>query len=421
METYIIFAAAVLLLARASWQTVLALLNHSHVKKCSHSPPEAVNQVMDQKTFTRSISYTLDKNRMEVFSIWYGAIILGVLLFSGILPWFYHLYFEAENYSFILSESLFLVSIYIILSLTGLPLEYYSKFKLEERYGFNKSTVGLWIKDNLKGLIIGLVIGVPLISMIIFLIFRLGDFWWIWGFVLVVVFQLVMMILYPMIILPWFNKLSPLPDGELKDRLMQLADRTGFKARTIQIMDGSKRSGHSNAFFTGFGRFRRIVLFDTLVEQLNPQELEAVLAHEIGHYQKGHIPKMTALSWAMLLAGFALIAWLLNTPGFIQAFGFNPEQAGPAPVLLLFGLLAGLATFWLSPALSLISRKYEYESDRFAAEHTGNQPMIMALRKLSEKNLANLTPHPVYSGFYYSHPALVERENALKQTAPVPD
>jgi len=421
LETYIISAAAVLLLAKASWQTVLAFLNRSYVKKCSHFPPEAVKQVMNEKTFSRSIAYTLDKNRMEVFSIWYGTIILGVLLFSGILPWLYHLYFEADNYTFILSESLFLVSVYIVLSLTGLPLEYYSKFKLEEHYGFNKSSVGLWIKDNFKGLIIGLVIGVPLISLIIYLIFRLGDLWWIWGFALVVIFQLVMMVIYPMIILPWFNKLSPLPDGELKDRLMQLAERTGFKARTIQIMDGSKRSGHSNAFFTGFGRFRRIVLFDTLVEQLNPQELEAVLAHEIGHYQKGHIPKMMVLSWAMLLAGFALIAWLLNTPVFIQAFGFSPEQAGPAPVLLLFGLLTGLVAFWLSPGLSLISRKYEYESDRFAAEHTGGQPLVMALRKLSEKNLANLTPHAVYSGFYYSHPTLIEREKALKQLFSTPD
>lgn len=404
----------ILLGGKAIWETFLTVLNISHVRKCSSSPPEAVQQIMNPETFSRSVDYTLAKNRFELFSIWYGTLVLAVLLFSGFLPLFYQGFSGLIGQISLISESVFLVLIMVFVSFIGLPLEYYSRFRLEERFGFNRSTLRLWVTDKIKGLIIGLVIGIPLISLVIYLIFTLGSLWWIAAFVLVFAFQLSMMVLYPMLILPWFNKLSPLPQGDLRSRLMKLAQRTGFRAKTIQIMDGSKRSGHSNAFFTGFGRFRRIVLFDTLVDQLTPEELEAVLAHEIGHYRRGHIPRMLALSAAMTLAAFAVMAWLLKTPAFIQAFGFNPEQSGPAPALLLFALLAGLIIFWLSPLLSLLSRKHEYEADRFAAAHAGgSRPMIMALRRLSEKNLANLTPHPLYSGFYYSHPTLVEREKAL--------
>jgi STE24 endopeptidase len=193
---------------------------------------------------------------------------------------------------------------------------------------------------------------------------------------------------------------------------MALGDRTGFKARTIEVIDGSKRSGHSNAYFTGFGRFRRIVLFDTLIAQLTSEELEAVLAHEIGHYRRGHIPKMIALSAVMMLAGFAAIAWLAQSTWFNTAFGFPPGEI--APSFLLFGLLSGILTFWFAPLGNLLSRKYEYEADAFARNAMGGPAaMIAALRKLASKNLTNLTPHRWFSGFYYSHPTLVEREAAL--------
>ena len=221
-----------------------------------------------------------------------------------------------------------------------------------------------------------------------------------------------MLIMYPKVILPLFNKLTPLPEGELRDRLMALGDRTGFKARTIEVIDGSKRSGHSNAYFTGFGRFRRIVLFDTLIAQLTPEELEAVLAHEIGHYRRGHIPKMIALSAIMMFAGFAVVAWLARSTWFNTSFGFPPGEI--APSFLLFALLSGIVTVWFSPLGNLLSRKYEYEADAFARNAMGGPgAMIAALRKLASKNLSNLTPHRWYSRFYYSHPTLVEREAAL--------
>jgi len=223
-------------------------------------------------------------------------------------------------------------------------------------------------------------------------------------------------VLAPVLILPLFNKFAPLPEGTLRERLLQLAQRTRFRAKSIQVMDGSKRSRHSNAFFTGFGRFRKIVLFDTLVQQLTEPELESVLAHEIGHFKKKHIPKMLIFSAACSLGGFYLVAILARQEWVYRAFGFEPGSI--VPVLLLGGLLSGVMTFWFSPLAHAWSRRYEYQADAFAAQAM-NEPrsLIGALRKLNEKNLSNLTPHPFYSGFYYSHPTLLEREKALAGTA----
>ncbi|MFZ9682627.1 MAG: M48 family metallopeptidase, partial [Cephaloticoccus sp.] len=300
----------------------------------------------------------------------------------------------------------------ILLSIPGLPFDWWSQFRLEAKYGFNKTTPGLWVSDKLKGLLVACALGFPLLWVILSLVNWVGASWWLWGFGVLFGFQILMLVLYPKLILPLFNKLTPLPEGELRERLLALGDRTGFRAQAIEVMDGSKRSGHSNAFFTGFGRFRRIVLFDTLINQLSTAELEAVLAHEIGHYRRGHIPKMIAVSAVMQLGGFALIAWLAQSPWFNQAFGFPPGEL--APSLLLFGLLSGAVTFWLSPLGNHFSRQHEYEADAFARDAMGGPTaMIGALRKLAQKNLSNLTPHSWFSGFYYSHPTTVEREKAL--------
>jgi STE24 endopeptidase len=221
-----------------------------------------------------------------------------------------------------------------------------------------------------------------------------------------------MMVLAPVLILPLFNKFTPLPEGSLRERLLKLAEQTRFRARSIQVMDGSKRSRHSNAFFTGFGGFRKIVLFDTLIQQLAEPELAAVLAHEIGHFKKKHIPKTLVVSALGSLGGLYLISLLAKQDWFYRGFGFEPGSIVPA--LLLFGLLSGVVTFWFSPLAHWWSRRYEYQADAFAAEVMSEpSSLIGALRKLNEKNLSNLTPHPLYSGFYYSHPTLLEREQAL--------
>ena len=260
-----------------------------------------------------------------------------------------------------------------------------------------------------------MTLGYPLLVLVLKLVEWTAAAWWLWAWGCVLAFQLLMVVLAPILILPLFNKFTLLPEGSLRDRLLALGSRTGFRAKSIQVMDGSKRSRHSNAFFTGFGRFRKIVLFDTLIQQLAEAELEAVLAHEIGHYKKKHIPKMLIGFAASLFVGFFAVSSLAQQAWFYRAFGFEPDHLVPA--LLLFALLSGVVTFWFSPVQNLWLRRYEYQADAYAAETMRETTyLIGALRKLNAKNLSNLTPHPFYSGVYYSHPTLLEREQALART-----
>ncbi len=409
------FPAAVLglIALRAVAQLVLEALNRAETGLHAGVLPGAYAGIMDEPTFARSADYTLARSRFASWDLVCDALVLCGVLFSGLLPWLW-MKFDALAPGAAWSGALFLVAAGLLLSLPGLPLEWWAQFRLEERFGFNRSTPGLWATDRLKGWLLAAVIGFPLAWALLALVRRAGPFWWAWGFALVFGFQLLLFVLYPKLILPLFNKLTPLSEGEMRARLLAVADRTGFKARTIEVMDGSKRSAHSNAFFTGFGRFRRIVLFDTLMNQLAPDELEAVLAHEIGHYKRGHIPQRLATMALMQLGAFAAIAWLARAPWFNTAFGL--PAGALAPALLLFGLLGGLVTFWFSPVGNWISRKHEYEADAFARDALGTPaPLIGALRKLAQKNLSNLTPHPLYSAVHYSHPTLIERERALRR------
>ncbi len=397
---------------------VLDWINLRHAQSQASEVPEGFRDFIDLPTYQKSIKYTVAKTRFGMLNELYDSAILAAVLLLGILPWLYTSLTSVLGTG-VWGQASVLFLIGIILGLPGLPFDWWSTFRLEERFGFNKSTVKLWLVDKVKGLILGAVIGLPLLALLIFLVESVGALWWLWGFSVFFVFQLVMVVAYPMFIMPLFNKLEPMEAGSLKDRLFALADRTGFKAQTILVLDGSKRSGHSNAFFSGFGRFRRIVLYDTLIEQMDEEELEAVLAHEIGHYKLGHIPKMIALSGVTTLAMFAMLGWLANGTWFAEAFYFSETAATEiAPVFLLFMLLAGLVTFWLSPLTSRLSRKHEYEADAFARDAMGAvAPLSRALRKLHKENLSNLTPHPIYSSFYYSHPTLLEREASMNKGA----
>ncbi len=403
---------AALLVLRLAGELILSALNRAEVRRHAAVAPPAVAAIMDGETYRKSVAYTLEKSRFGVLTEIFDTLVLAVAVFSGVLPFLFARVVGWGAPSAIWSQAIFILVAATLLSVPSLPFEWWEQFRLEEKFGFNKGTATLWVTDKFKGLALMFAIGFPLLWALLALVKWAGQAWWLWGFALVFGFQLLMLVLYPKVILPLFNKLTPLPDGELRTRLLGLGDRTGFRASTIEVIDGSKRSGHSNAYFTGFGRFRRIVLFDTLIAQLSPEELEAVLAHEIGHYRRGHIPKMIALSAAMLLAGFGVIAWLARSPWFNEAFGFPANEV--APSFLLFGLLSGLVTFWFTPLGNLLSRKHEYEADEFARDAVGGAgPMIGALRKLAQKNLSNLTPHPWFSAFFYSHPTLVEREAAL--------
>jgi STE24 endopeptidase len=403
-----------LLFLKFTTSFILDAMNLRYGKRQSSEVPETFTDFIDLPTYQKSIEYTVAKTRFGLVNDFYESLILLIVILSGLLPWLYDGLSSTLGFS-IWGQAMVLFVIGVLLGLPGVPFDWWGTFRLEERFGFNKSTQKLWVVDKIKGFILGFVIGYPLLTLLIYLVSVSGQLWWVWGFAVFFVFQLIMVVAYPMFIMPLFNKMEPMEQGELRDRLFALSERTGFKAQTILVIDGSKRSGHSNAFFSGFGRFRRIVLYDTLIEQMGIEELEAVLAHEIGHYKLGHIPKMIALSGVTTLAMFALLGWLAASTWFPEAFLFSESVSNQiVPVLLLFMLLSGLLTFWLSPLTSRWSRKHEYEADAFARDAMDSpEPLIRALRKLHTENLSNLTPHPIYSRFYYSHPTLLEREAAL--------
>ena len=402
----------VLIVAQLITELWLARLNEENVRRNAAAVPEMFHGVVSPEVYEKSIRYTLAKSTWGCREKFVDAVILAVAFFSGFFPWLFTLISGRFGTSVWASAGFLFVS-GILLALPALPFSWHAQFRLEESFGFNTTTPRLWWMDRVKGLLLGMLLGLPLLALILKLIERAGDFWWVWAWSAVLGFQLLLTVLAPLVILPLFNKFTPLPEGPLRERLLALGKKTGFQAKTIQVMDGSKRSRHSNAFFTGFGKFRKIVLFDTLLQQLGESELEAVLAHEIGHYKKRHIPKMLLASAVVLFLTFLALGWLLKRDWFFTTFGFVPGSAAPA--LLIFGLLSGVFTFWTSPFIHALSRRFEYEADAYAAETMKEtSSLIGALRLLNEKNLSNLTPHPLYSGFYYSHPALIERENALR-------
>lgn len=417
----LIFCTLVALLLRWLVEFKLEGMNVGYLKENADQLPDRYEGVFSREVVEKSVDYTLAKTRFSRQESLFDHVWLAILLVFGLIPTLY-LMFTGWIGTGLFSHALILMGISFVLSLPALPFDYWNQFRLEERFGFNRTSPGLWISDKVKGLVLSLLLGTPLLMLLFWIMLSLPQTWWLWGFIVFFGFQLLMVVLYPMLILPWFNKLTPLPEGSLRTRLMDLADRTGFQAKTIQVIDGSRRSSHSNAYFTGFGKFRRIVLYDTLIEQLTEEELEAVLAHEIGHYRLGHIPKLLMISALSGLAAFFFIHLLTTVDGFITAFGFPPADAGTlermVPALMLFMVLSGLLTYWISPVMNALSRRHEYEADAFALKSVHSpEPLISALRRLHEKNLSNPLPHPAYSAFHYSHPTLLERENALRTSA----
>lgn len=417
--------AIALIVARWVAELWLAQINRRHVLAHAGQVPPAFKEIIDEPTYAKSVAYTLAKGRLGQITDTCGALVLALVLLSGVLPFAFH-FFAQHHGTSAWSMAAFLFVIGAAMSLPDLPFDWWHQFRLEEKFGFNTTTQKTWWLDRVKGVLLAAALGYPLLVLILKFVEWTGALWWLWAWAALIAFQLLMAVLAPVLILPLFNKFMPLPEGALREHLLALAARTNFHARSIQVMDGSKRSRHSNAFFTGFGKFRKIILFDTLIQQLAEPELEAVLAHEIGHFKKKHVPKMLAFSALASLLGFFLISVLAGQEWFYRAFGFQlptlnvqlSTAAQIAPALLLFGLLSGAVMFWFSPLAHWWSRRHEYEADAFAANVMKDpSPLIGALRKLNEKNLSNLTPHPVYSGFYYSHPTLLERENALTKMA----
>lgn len=395
----------------------LNALNRKHIKAHADALPSAFNGIMDEVTYQKSVAYSLAKNTFGSWHEIYDTLIyVGILLSNIVIVSLVEL---TNRWGVgVWSLAFTTVLIQVVMSFPGWPLEWWSQFRLEEKYGFNRSTQALWWMDRLKMLCLAPIITAPILTLIFYFysVFPMNG-WWI-AALSVIIFQLLLMLLYPRLILPLFNKLSPLEEGPLKERLMGLADRLGFQAKTIQVMDGSKRSGHSNAFFTGFGRFRRIVFFDTLLNQLDSEELEAVLAHEIGHYKHHHVLKHLALNSGLIFLAFYALNWILKSDGLFSFFNLTIDQKSlwlPA-LLILGGPILGALLFFFKPIFNAYSRKHEYEADSFAFRGMGNrfEPLSAALRKLHKENLSNLTPHPLFSAVHYSHPTLLEREAHLK-------
>ncbi len=411
---WVVLGTLTLILARLAAELWLTRLNQQHVRQHAAVVPDHLKDVLDPASYAKAIEYTLAKAKFgQAQDLWSTAVLLAVLL-SGLLPLAFDAWARSVGRS-AGADAAFLLFSMVGISLTGLPFDWHAQFRLEARFGFNTSTQATWWFDQVKGLALLWLLGWPLLTLILKLVDWIGAGWWLWAWLTLLAFQLAMFFLAPVLLLPLFNKFTPLPAGSLRDRLLDLARRTGFLARDVFLMDGSRRSRHSNAFFTGLGRFRRIVLFDTLVQQLAEPELEAVLAHEIGHFKLRHVLQRLAGVALTGLVGFLVIAWLAREPWFAQAFGLGAP--GVAPTLLLAGLLGGTVSFWLSPVLNLWSRRHEYQADRFAARTIGEPaPLVAALRKLNRENLSNPAPHPLYSAFYYSHPTLPERELALTRT-----
>ncbi|MBN2068177.1 MAG: M48 family metallopeptidase [Opitutales bacterium] len=410
----VLIAFTILLCLKLAAEVLLDYLNLRNIQANANTIPDGFRGFIDTETYEKSVAYSIAKQRFSIVDSLFDTAFLAVLVFSGVLVWLWAKISELTGTG-LWGQSIGLFLLGILLSLPGLPLELYNTFKLEARFGFNKSTAGLWISDKLKGLVLSTVLLIPLLTLILWLVNL--PVWWVWAAIVITVFQIVMLVAYPMFIMPLFNKFTDLEAGDLRDRLMSLAERTGFQARSILVMDGSKRSGHSNAFFSGLGKMRRIVLFDTLMNQLTEEELEAILAHEIGHYKLSHIPRLLLVNVVITIAAFAVLGWLLQQPNFIQAFGFQWQPGLYAPTFLMFSMISGLVTFWITPFSSIFSRRYEYQADAFAkkALQGDGQPLICALHKLHKENLSNLTPHPLYSAFHYSHPTLTERETALRE------
>ncbi|HWH84586.1 MAG TPA: M48 family metallopeptidase, partial [Burkholderiaceae bacterium] len=303
-----------------------------------------------------------------------------------------------------------------------LPLELYGTFVVEQRFGFNRMTWRLYLADTLKGLAVALLIGTPIAALVLWLMSAAGTMWWLWAWGAWMAFNVLILVLYPTVIAPLFNTFKPLDDETLAARVQALMARCGFAAKGLFVMDGSRRSAHANAYFTGFGAAKRVVFFDTLLGKLTPGEVEAVLAHELGHFKHRHVTKRIAAMFALSLGGFALLGWLATQSWFYLGLGVRPSLAAPndALALLLFLLATPVFAFFVSPLFARLSRRHEFEADAYACRQADGRDLAAALLKLHEDNAATLTPDPLYVRFYYSHPPASERLAALTHAGAVP-
>ena len=404
----IAFAAA--LIASLSVKLWLASRQIRHVARHRDAVPAAFAQTITLAAHQKAADYTVTKARVGLLEMAAGmAVLLGWTLLGGL---------DALNQALMawlgggmLQQLALLGSFALIGALIDLPFTLYQTFVVEERFGFNKMTFRLWLGDLAKSTAVGVVIGLPITALILWLMGAAGSYWWLWAWAVWMGFNLLLLVIYPTFIAPIFNKFKPLEDESLKARVTALMQRCGFAAKGLFVMDGSKRSAHANAYFTGFGTAKRVVFYDTLLAKLSPGEVDAVLAHELGHFKHKHIIKRIVSLFALSLLGFALLGWLSSQSWFYTGLGVRPNMGAPndALALLLFMMAVPAFTFFISPLFAQFSRKHEFEADAYAVSQTSGRDLSTALLKLYEDNASTLTPDPVFVKFYYSHPPASER------------
>ena len=372
-----------------------------HVKKHRDTVPDSFAGKVPLEDHHKAADYTVTNTRIGMVALAYDSLLLLGWTLGGGLEWLDNSW-RAENFSPLVTGIGVMLSAMVLMSLLDLPFSLYHTFVVEERFGFNRSTIGVFFGDMLKQGALLLSIGGPLIALALWIMEASGGLWWLYVWAVWMAFSLIMFWAYPAVIAPLFNKFSPLDNEALKQRIQALMDKCGFRSKGIFVMDGSKRSGHGNAYFTGVGSNKRIVFFDTLLESLKPEEIEAVLAHELGHFKLKHIQKRLLSTFALSLVALALLGWLAGQDWFYHGLGIS--QASPWMALMLFMMVLPVFTFFVQPLMSLLSRKHEFEADAYAVQQSNGTDLIHALVKMYRENASTLTPDPLYSAFHDSHP-----------------
>jgi len=405
--TWVFAIALILGLLLKFW---LASRQIRHVAQNRNAVPPAFSEQITLQAHQKAADYTIVQTRFGLLELaWGAALCTGWTLLGGLNAlnqWLLGLIAPG-----LIQQLALLAAFAAIGTLLDLPFSLYKTFVIEERFGFNKITPRLWFLDFIKMLVLGALLGLPLGALILWMMQATGNYWWLWTWGVWMGFNLLMLIIFPTWIAPWFNKFKPLDQPELQFRVKALMARCGFNAKGFYVMDGSKRSAHANAYFTGLGSSKRVVFFDTLLQQLKPAEVDAVLAHELGHFKHRHVLKRMVSLFAMSLAGFMLLGWLSGQVWFYTGLGVLPDWHGrnSALALLLFMLFVPLLTSFITPLFSQLSRRHEFEADAFAVAHTSGADLSNALLKLYRDNASTLTPDPLYVRFYYSHPPASER------------
>lgn len=411
MQTFTVIFL-VFLLASTLVQVYLSLRQKQHVSKHRSAVPQAFADKISLAEHQKAADYTLTKGGVGRIELGLSLVILLIWTLGGGLNALDN-FWRDFGWGELATGTAVILSMLVISSLLDIPLSLYRSFVVEERFGFNQMTIATFFSDLLKTTALSLLIGVPLVMLILWLMESAGGLWWLYAWAALTAFSLLMTWAYPKFIAPIFNKFQPLEDGEVAERINALLARTGFNSQGVFVMDGSRRSAHGNAYFTGFGKNKRIVFFDTLLKHLTPSQVEAVLAHELGHFKRKHIIKGMILSILITLVGFMTLAWLMQQEWFYTSLGV--QQSSTYMALLLFVFVSPAFTFFIGPMTAWWSRKHEFEADEFAAEQSSSSELIAALVGLYKENASTLTPDPLYSAFYDSHPPAAIRIAHLQQ------